>query len=168
MEKNILFKVKKNKSSSKIVLLFLFAVMMGSFCYLKKWKAAETPGKIINWDVTSYYSYLPATFIYGDLTLEFLKKYPEKKFEEHHQFFYQIAPNGNRVCKFTMGMAILYSPFFFLAHGCAHLFNYIADGFSLPYEFFLNLSCLFYLSIVNVIYVIIQLNNRYNHKKIPR
>ena len=147
MEKNILFKVKKNKSSSKIVLLFLFAVMMGSFCYLKKWKAAETPGKIINWDVTSYYSYLPATFIYGDLTLEFLKKYPEKKFEEHHQFFYQIAPNGNRVCKFTMGMAILYSPFFFLAHGCAHLFNYTADGFSLPYEFFLNLSCLFYLSI---------------------
>ncbi len=147
MEKNILFKVKKNKSSSKIVLLFLFAVMMGSFCYLKKWKAAETPGKIINWDVTSYYSYLPATFIYGNLTLEFLKKYPEKKFEEHHQFFYQIAPNGNRVCKFTMGMAILYSPFFFLAHGCAHLFNYTADGFSLPYEFFLNLSCLFYLSI---------------------
>ena len=27
---------------------------------------------VIKWDVNTYYSYLPATFIYGDVTLGFL------------------------------------------------------------------------------------------------
>ena len=35
---------------------------------------------VIKWDVKSYYAYLPATFIYNDLSLDFIDEYPE--FEE--------------------------------------------------------------------------------------
>ena len=137
----------KDISSSKIVLFLLCITMIGSVFTLKRWSYAETPSKIINWDVTSYYSYLPAAFIYHDITFEFIKKYPEKNFGEKHEFFYQTAPNGGKVAKFTMGTAIMYAPFFFIAHLSTHLFNYEANGFSTPYEFCLALSSLFYLLI---------------------
>jgi hypothetical protein len=35
-----------------------------------------------------------------------------------------------------MGLAVLYSPFFFIAHWLAPALGYPADGFSLPYQFF--------------------------------
>ena len=137
----------KNISFSKFTLAFLFIFMICSVFSLKRWSMAETPQKIINWDVTSYYSYLPAIFIYHDITFEFIKKYPEKNFGEKHEFFYQTAPNGSKVAKFTMGTAIMYTPFFLIAHLSAHLFHYEANGFSIPYEFFLAISSLFYLLI---------------------
>ena len=143
MDMNIL----KNFSLSKIILFLLFITMICSVFSLKRWSMAETPQKIINWDVTSYYSYLPAIFIYHDITFEFLINHPEKKFGEKHEFFFQTAPNGSKVAKFTMGTAIMYAPFFFIAHLSAHLFNYEANGFSAPYEFCLALSSLFYLLI---------------------
>ena len=137
----------KNISFSKFTLAFLFIFMICSVFSLKRWSMAETPQKIINWDVTSYYSYLPAIFIYHDITFEFIKNYPEKNFGEKHEFFYQTAPNGSKVAKFTMGTAIMYTPFFLIAHLSAHLFHYEANGFSIPYEFFLAISSLFYLLI---------------------
>ncbi len=142
-----IFSFIKNTTTSKIVLFLLCITMIGSVFGLKRWSYAETPSKIINWDVTSYYSYLPAAFVYHDITFEFIKKFPEKKFGEKHEFFYQTATNGGKVAKFTMGAAIMYAPFFFIAHLSAHLFNYEANGFSTPYEFFLAVSSLFYLLI---------------------
>ena len=47
--------------------------------------------------------------------------------------------------KMTMGMSILYSPFFFVAHGVALMSGYPEDGFSEPYKVFLLLSAIFYL-----------------------
>jgi hypothetical protein len=46
-----------------------------------------------------------------------------------------------------MGLAILYMPFFFIAHLLAPVLGYAADGFTVPYKFALIFSCLFYLAI---------------------
>ena len=46
-----------------------------------------------------------------------------------------------------MGMSILYSPFFFVAHAFALATDYPEDGFSEPYKVFLLLSAIFYLFI---------------------
>ena len=47
-----------------------------------------------------------------------------------------------------MGMSYLYSPFFLIAHTYASFSpNFVANGFSKPYEFFLSFSSLFYLII---------------------
>ncbi len=137
----------KNISFSKAIMWLLAVVMLWTFISLKRWGQAETKQKIIAWDVTSYYCYLPATFIMHDVSMEFTRRAADKSYEENHQYWYQTAPNGSRVIKFTMGMAVMYSPFFFIAHAVAHLFNYPPNGFSTPYEFFIALSNLVYLFI---------------------
>jgi len=121
---------------------------------LKKWKKAEESGKIIVWDITSYYGYLPATFIHNDLSLDFVDT-DGINYQAKHQFWplrlndnLEKDDNGDiKVIKTTMGMSFMYAPFFFMGHGFAHLSKYEPNGFSQPYEFFLVMSCLFYLFI---------------------
>ncbi len=91
----------------------------------------------ITWDAFGYYLYLPLTFIYHDLGLQ------HKEVIDHifalydpSNTFYQAThiPSGNWMMKYTMGMAILYSPGFFVAHFITAFTGYPADGFSLPYQ----------------------------------
>ena len=121
---------------------------------LKRWKHAETKAKIITWDITSYYSYLPAAFIHNDISLDFIDT-DAVNYAGKHQFWperlnsdLERDPTGEiKVIKTTMGMSFMYAPFFFMAHGFACLSKYETNGFSQPYEFFLVVSCLFYLFI---------------------
>ncbi len=92
---------------------------------------------IIAWDVFGYYLYLPLFFIRGDLGLsdpawvhDLIARY------QNTATFYQAIPvgNGNMVLKYSMGMAVLYSPFFFIGHAIALLTGQPVDGLSAPYE----------------------------------
>ncbi|MCL3781709.1 hypothetical protein EMN47_15090 [Prolixibacteraceae bacterium JC049] len=95
--------------------------------------------KIIAWDVVSYYAYLPATFIYNDIALE----KPETLKEG--TFWPSETPIGKNCIKTSMGMSILYAPFFFVGHAIAKVTDYPANGFSQPYKVMLILSALFYM-----------------------
>lgn len=101
---------------------------------------------ILTWDVFGYYLYLPATFIYDDLDkLEFVPELIDKY--EPTATFYQVnhLENGNKVMKYTMGLSIMYSPFFFAGHAVASLSDYPVDGLSVPYQFSIAISAVFYL-----------------------
>ena len=120
---------------------------------LKRWKKAEQDGgKVIMWDITSYYGYLPAVFIHNDISLDFVDT-DGVNYQAKHQFWplrlnarLEKDDKGHiKVIKTTMGLSFMYAPFFFMAHGFAHLSKYEPNGFSQPYEFFLVMSCLFYL-----------------------
>jgi len=117
--------------------LLIFWVNLNIGHYTKK-------NTVINWDVKSYYAYLPAFFIHNDLSLSFRQDHP--KYSD--QFWPRPAPNGNNVIITTMGMSFLYAPFFFIGHIWA-LVNPVFFFFfySLPYRFMLVLSCIFYLFI---------------------
>ena len=78
---------------------------------IKPWKNAEKQNSLINWDITSYYAYLPAYFIHDDLTLSFTDN-DSINYSAKHQFWPEIAPNGGKVIKTTMGLSFLYAPFF--------------------------------------------------------
>ncbi len=121
----------------------IMAIMICSVWFqfsAKKWNWDA----VIVWDVKSYYSYLPALFIYNDLTFGFIDSNPEL----HGQRFWPPkSPDGKYVEKMTIGMAILYSPFFALAHLVAKPFGYSPNGFSTPYQFFVSIGALFYLLI---------------------
>jgi hypothetical protein len=105
----------------------------------------KKPNKnVISWDVLEYYSYLPATFIYGDVQLRFMNDSTVNRFDK---FWPKHLANNGWVLKMTMGMSILYSPFFFSAHAIAKIFHLQADGYIQPYRIALILSCLFYLTI---------------------
>ncbi|HEY0977637.1 MAG TPA: hypothetical protein VGE21_09215 [Flavobacteriales bacterium] len=106
---------------------------------LRLWRERD---RVIEWDVHSYYAYLPAVFIYDDIELE----KSDYRFDgDYYLFWPSTTERGTRVIKTTMGLAVLYSPFFFLGHGLAHLTGAPPNGWSPPYKGALIIGGLFYL-----------------------
>lgn len=99
-------------------------------------------GRIIAGDVVSYYQYLPAVLIHHDITLEFAHRDAERYKD---RFWSAPTETGKYVGRMTLGMSVLYAPFFLAAHGLAGPLGYERDGFSPPYKFALIISCLFYV-----------------------
>jgi hypothetical protein len=127
---------------SKLAVGLVAAILLQLLITVDSWKEH----RVTKYDVFGYYLYLPATFIYHDLAgLSFVPAAIDH---------YQLTNRGNPahplgnyevsraqtepdryVIKYTMGLSILYSPFF----GAAHLYtkyfsSYSPDGFSPPYQ----------------------------------
>ncbi|MEA1873275.1 MAG: hypothetical protein U9N51_02440 [Bacteroidota bacterium] len=125
----------------KLVIVLLFLAMVFNMLKIEYWKE---PREILYWDVISYYGYLPATFIYKDLTLEFKDDYDG---EHHFVIWANKAENGNYVFKTSMGLSYLYMPWFFLGHAIALHTDYDAGGYSVPYKITMQFGVLIYLLI---------------------
>lgn len=125
----------------KITILFLTIVMLVTMLKIKFWKDDH---QILYWDIVSYYAYLPATFIYDDLSLEFKDDY-----QGEHKFtiWAQRAENGNYVIKTSMGLSYLYAPWFFIGHLVALNTDYDAGGYSIPYKIAMQFGVLIYFLI---------------------
>ena len=124
----------------KIVIFFIITLMCINMLHVKMWQKRE----LLYWDVVSYYAYLPATFIYKDLSLKFIENYSG---EHEFVFWPSTAPNGNYVIKTSMGLSYLYAPWFFIGHLIAINTNYDAGGFSEPYKICLQFGTLIYFLI---------------------
>ncbi len=133
--------LRSNKSFSKLSIILIGLAIIFSLFSKKHWNSEN---RVIAWDVISYYAYLPATFIYHDLSLEFIDDY-----KGDHQFIIwaETVTNGKKVLKMSMGLSFLYLPFFCLGHFFALITDFDAGGYSAPYKFALQLSGLFYLII---------------------
>jgi len=141
---NILKIIKKflyNINPARVINWLVILVILYSMFNVKYWNKEN---KVFYGDVISYYAYLPATFIYKDITLSFTENY---KGEHKFIIYGKKTFTGIKAIKMTMGLSILYSPFFFLGHIGAKIFGYDSGGFSAPYIFALLMSCIFYLSI---------------------
>lgn len=122
-------------SLSFVVILLMAAFMLLRMCNAHRY---SDPSHVIAWDVVSYYSYLPATFIEHDLTLSFTEG------EHTGTYWPETLADGRKVVKTSMGLSIMYCPFFLAAHVLAPAFGYPSDGFSTPYAFALMLAGLVY------------------------
>lgn len=106
---------------------------------LSRWKN----NSVIIHDIQVYYSYLPALFIYNDLSFQF--KYKEGIAKEvSDNVWYLTTPEGKPVQKMTCGLSLLYAPFFFIGHAFALLLEEPANGYSTVYQMAIALSSLFY------------------------
>ncbi len=106
---------------------------------------------ITNYDGLGYYMYLPAVFIYHDITeFEWIDRIDQKYNVVGDDWMFQISKheNGNYVTKYLGGIAILQLPFFVAAHGYALLTEYPADGFSTPYQLALSFGTLIYFILI--------------------
>lgn len=118
------------------------ALQLLAFAFLIIVKPWQPNGDaLIHWDISIYYSYLPATFIYDDIG--FQKQWPvdfgkiQLGFDRPHE--------GRAVLKMSMGMAYLYAPFFFVGHTIASLNPEIeANGYTVPYQVALGFAGVFY------------------------
>lgn len=127
------------KNPVKIALIFvLLAITVQNFEHARY----RSPNRVIEWDIKSYYAYLPVVFIYQDLSLEFR----QQNMDKFGDLIWPVqTPTGKQAIVTSMGMSVLYAPFFFVAHGVALISSWEADGYSLPYRFALTFSALFYV-----------------------
>lgn len=124
------------KSTYAVLLVSIIWFLAGAF-YYPKWNKAWSEAAI-SWDVSGYYHYLPAIFIYKDLKQQVWMDSVNQKYlpsPAYDQAFVH-EKTGNKVNKYAIGQAVLFSPFFLLAHTYAKLADtYPEDGYSKPYQF---------------------------------
>jgi len=103
---------------------------------------------VLTWDAMGYYLYLPAHFIYHDLSrLSFIPDIM-REYSPTGSFFQAYpahnGPAGAMVMKYPIGLAILNTPFFWLGHWAAHYWKYPQDGFSAPYQIAISFGSILY------------------------
>lgn len=109
-------------------------IVYAATVFYPKWnnKGAESS---LGWDASTYYWYLPATFIYNDLK--------HQKFGDSIIAQYNFTPgfiqsygykDSNRVITYSSGLALIQLPAFAVAHFLAKPLGYKQDGFSKPYQ----------------------------------
>jgi hypothetical protein len=129
--------MKKQYSLWSIAFIFAFVITL--FFTFHIWKK----NRIII-DAPSYYTYLPATFIYGDLHLNFIDNDPP--FFKNKIWYYKIE-EGKRLIKHPAGISVALSPFFLAGHLVAKVTGGRQDGYSLCYQNALSIGVLIYLLI---------------------
>ena len=102
---------------------------------------------VIRVDGYGYYAYLPAIFIHRDLSLETLAREQFGGVISEKTGIRRYAATGLYLDKYTVGTALLETPFFLIGHAFALLEGVPADGFSEPYQYAIVAAGLFYLGL---------------------
>ena len=128
--------------SKKTVYLLSLFIFLVSFFYYPKFQKTGSEATI-SWDVSGYYWYLPAIFIYKDVKLlSFSDSIMAKYSPTTSPYQYFKHRSGHNIMKYTCGQALQYLPFFLIAHLVAPVLGYPADGFSIPYQFAIQFGSL--------------------------
>ncbi len=110
---------------------------------------------IISWDVFGYYLYLPAFFLHHDIGIKDFG-FVQYLLDTYSPTgtFYQAAQtaSGYWVNKYSMGMAVLYMPAFFVGQIGAKIFGFAPDGLSAPYQIALTVWS-FIFSVIGIIFL---------------
>jgi len=117
-------------------------------CLFLGFKSPEKPwDRVINSDGKAYYAYLPAIFIHNDFRYKFVEDYEWVYYPHDKAAFKEFRmKTGNGVVNKTYpGMAVVWTPFFLLAHFVAYLELFPTDGYSPPYQYMIALASLFFL-----------------------
>lgn len=112
------------------LLLLLFLLFINSF-YVDLNNPYKKP---ITGDAKGYYAYLPALFIYQDLDYNFVAEIEAKHYVPANAKSFIQEIDGEKVNKTFPGVALLYLPFFLIAHILALVFGLNADGYSYIYQ----------------------------------
>ena len=122
---------------SAVSVILVSVIVLFTVLNLSKWNSYG----VLSHDMYSYYNYLPAKFIYNDLSFGYGVHLPKEYRAE-----VWCIPSEDGVClnKMTMGLSYLYAPFFFTAHVLAKPLGYTADGYSKIYELIMAFAPLFY------------------------
>lgn len=105
------------------------------------------PRFAFGWDTFGYHLYLPATFIHGDPLVKDMA-WVEQARSDHDASatLYQIStmPNGSRVVRYPIGLAVTWTPWFLAGHVAAKITGHPQDGYSMPYQMAIILGVMGY------------------------
>lgn len=133
------------KNLSKYTYLICILSILGSALYFPRWNQRGT-NATISWDTAGYYYYLPAIFIYKDIKQVAFKDKITEKYKPSGSFYQAFLheSSGNYVMKYSIGQAVMMTPFFLAGHAYASVSDsYPADGFSKPYQRAIHWGSLF-------------------------
>lgn len=140
-------------NKSKLTVIICCVLIVTTAFFKPRW-AQKQSAATISWDVSGYYTYLPALFIYKDIKkLDFLDSVSKKYNPTPGYVNANECENGNRVIVYPAGQAISYTPAFLLAHLFASFSStYLADGYSLPYQVCLSWWSMF-IGFIGLLYL---------------
>lgn len=126
--------------------IIIFGIALYLFHFLERNPSNPYERPIIS-DAKGYYAYLPALFIYQDFDYQFIETVDEKYYAvgKTKHIFNEIE--GEKVNKTFPGIALLYMPFFLIAHALALLWGWEADGYSLVYQYLFDFGQFFYATV---------------------
>lgn len=127
--KKLVLKKLATPSMAALVLIGLFSLC--SLEFQMRWI-----GNPFENDVNQYYSYLVAEFIHHDFSFHF-----------PHRYWLIESPIGDMIPKVTMGMAIMYFPFFAIGNNIAFLYGFDQLGYSAPFAWSVHTGTLVYVFI---------------------
>ncbi|MEO6830976.1 MAG: hypothetical protein ABI378_01975, partial [Chitinophagaceae bacterium] len=142
---------------SILAILFIGCVLIGYRVHYSNLGAEKKAFSITQWDAFGYYHYLPATFIYHDLKTWKWADDIDRKYNVTGGGGLPVVAldNGNKVCKYLGGVAILQLPFFGIGHCIAGLAHYPQDGFSAPYQYSLAFGAILYSLLALVLLMVV-------------
>ncbi len=129
---------------SRLALLLVYVLLAAThFGYYPKWEQSG-PEATLSYDVSGYYLYLPAAFIYHDLReVAFLPDIIERYHPTYDPYQVFTHQSGAKVMKYSIGQSVTYLPWFAVAHAWASASEtHPADGFSFPYQFMISVGSL--------------------------
>ena len=136
----------KDRFQTEISTIILFIII----CLIVITSIVCFPSNILSWDTFGYYLYLPQLFISNDLGIQDVE-HLQGIVDTYHNTgtLYQIweTETGNMLIRYTSGQAVLFAPFFLIAHLITLLTGGVADGFSLPYQIAIFAGCMVYFII---------------------
>jgi hypothetical protein len=130
---------------SKIVLYIFFLTSFIQGLIYARWNK----GEILRYDAAGYYYYIPAIFLYSDITgkAHYETLFEKYKFadERYAVGIDTILSTGNLINKYPIGVAFAELPMFLILHPIVQsgLINAPPDGYSNPYRFAVFLSAIF-------------------------
>lgn len=133
--------MKKRPSTSLLTVIALWAALtLVSFL--------NRPSFLFGWDSFGYHLYLPAVFVHNDPFVHDVGWVEEARASYNASgTLYQLStmPDGTRVPKYSIGLALLWAPWFLIGHAFAHITGAPADGYSAPYQLAVHVGMLLYL-----------------------
>jgi hypothetical protein len=102
---------------------------------------------VLTWDTMGYNSYLPLVFENHSfqVKLDYFRNINDVYQNSSTLYQYVDLPDGNVFIKYTMGWAVLYTPFYLIAELWAHWAGFPNDGFSYPYQVMSFFGTFFYI-----------------------
>lgn len=130
--------IKKNRISYYTVLILGF-ILLYVILNTKQWQRDN----VIVSDGIVYYEYLPAAFIFNDLSFNFTNNLPADF--DGTIWIETNKETGVKLPKTSLGLSYMYMPFFFLGHITANFTGFTTYGYSEPYGLFLCIGIWFYV-----------------------
>lgn len=129
------------------VLAAIAALYFAGYLWLDRW-----PTTLYYGDSNGYYLHVVSFWVnqdvgdYGQSIDRLLEVNPNSADPREDKFGIRLTEKGRRYIKYTLGVPVMETPFFLLAHAYASLSpSYEADGWSKPYLFIVGLSTIVYL-----------------------